>query len=81
LLNKTPPEERAALEHYCSHWKRMRGVDCLKQGNRQGALAEFNAACRYSRASGRLRLVKTLAQLPAGDAVFRALLYLRACLR
>ena len=81
LLNKTPPEERVALEHYCSHWKRMRGVDCLKQGKRQKALVEFNAACRYSGASGRLRLMKTLAQLPAGDTAFRALLHLRACLR
>lgn len=81
LLDKAATEKRLALCLYLSLWKRMRGVVYLKQGKRTKALMEFGSAIQYGGASSRLRALQALAHLPAGDAIFRMLLCLRAALR
>ena len=81
LLDKAAPEKRPALSLYFSLWKRMRGVVYLKQGNRKKALVELRSAIHYGGITNRLRLLQALAQLPAGDALFRTLLYMRDCIR
>lgn len=81
LLVTSTEEQCSALRRYYSLWKRMRGVVYLKQGNREKALAEFKSAIHYGGISKRLRILQTLAQTPAGDALFRTLLYLREAIR
>jgi len=81
LLDQATPEQRPALRLYFALWKRMRGVVYLKQGNRKDALMELRSAINYGGLSKRLVILSALAKLPAGDSVFRMILYLRSCSR